>query len=139
MRVRIVGTDLPGSSCGAYSDVHVGIQCGKEPTQLMSAGAAQVIFETLFRWVPVEKDFKGPCVQGRKGARFLYLTWGELPRGGGYVMFRRAKLWLTEIDESLLADGGDEVLIEGKLGLTDNAGLPVCASVRPPQIVWRRA
>ncbi|MCM2391021.1 DUF5990 family protein [Streptomyces albipurpureus] len=134
--LRIRGYELPGSACGEYRDVHVGTQRGKDPDQLVSADAAEVVFE-----VPVETltradgtvDFKGPYVQGRPGARFTYLTWGELPPGGRFAMFRRAKLFLADLPAGAAAGG----IAQTELALTDGKGLPRCAGLRPPQITWR--
>ncbi|NUL05868.1 hypothetical protein HRW07_22070, partial [Streptomyces lunaelactis] len=74
-----------------------------------------------------------PYVQGRRGERFVYLTWGELPPGGEFAMFRRAKLFLADLPEQALSGGA----VETGLGLTDGAGMPLCAAVRPPLITWR--
>ncbi|WP_329112417.1 DUF5990 family protein [Streptomyces sp. NBC_01353] len=81
---------------------------------------------------PGALDFRGPHVQGRRGARFLYLTWGEQPPGAEFTMFRRAKLFLDDLPQQAVAGGK----VEGRLGLTDACGLPLCAAVRPPRIVW---
>jgi hypothetical protein len=45
-------------------------------------------------------------VQGRPGARFVYLTWGDVAEDGSFTMFRRAKLMLADL-ESLIAGVGD--------------------------------
>ncbi|MFC8824344.1 DUF5990 family protein [Streptomyces sp. NPDC057137] len=151
LTLRILGHDLPGADCGEFRHVHVGTQRGREPDQLVSAGAAGAVFE-----IPVETvtavgsgvgsadggaadeaagaapDFRGPYVQGRRGARFVYLTWGELPPGGDFEMFRRAKIFLADVPSELLDAG----TVETPLGLTDAAGLPLCAAVRPPMITW---
>ncbi|MEO3973103.1 DUF5990 family protein [Streptomyces sp. CAU 1734] len=142
LTLRITGRELPGADCGEYHRVHVGTQRGREPDQLVSAGAAEAVFE-----IPVETftaadgtpDFRGPYVQGRRGARFVYLTWGELPPGGGpaapdgFRMFRRAKFLLGDLPPEAAAGG----VAETSLGLTDPQGLPLCAALRPPRITWR--
>lgn len=138
LTLRILGHDLPGVDCGEFRHVHVGTQRGREPEQLVSAGAASAVLE-----IPVETattsdgapDFRGPYVQGRRGARFVYLTWGELPPGGGFEMFRRAKIFLADVPGELLGAG----TVETTLGLTDAAGMPLCAAVRPPVITWTPA
>lgn len=136
MRVRIVGLLMPGRECGDYRHVHVGVQRGKQPEQLQPGDAEQAVFN--FEVTPMATatgwDFKGPYVQGKRGERFIYLTWGELPPGGEYAMFRRAKLYLSDVDPGLLDDD-----VCGELPMTDRAGMPVCASVRPPVIHWTRA
>ena len=43
-------------------------------------------------------------MQGRPGARFIYLTWGEVVEDGSFAMFRRAKL----MQNSGKSDGSDE-------------------------------
>ncbi len=63
-------------------------------------------------------DFRGPAVQGRKGDRFIYLTWGTCPQES-FSMFRRAKLMLNDLPR----DQG-EVLVE--VHLTDDCGMPRC-------------
>ncbi|MEN8655385.1 DUF5990 family protein [Streptomyces sp. 21So2-11] len=136
--LRIVGSDLPGATCGEFRHVHVGTQCGREPDQVVSADARQALFE-----IPVEiladpqgaldADFRGPYVQGRPGVRFVYLTWGEQPPGGEFAMFRRIKIFLADLPAELIAASG---VLEGTLGLTDDCGLPLCAAVRPPRIAW---
>lgn len=142
LTLRIVGHDLPGAACGGFRHIHVGTQRGSEPDQLVSADAAGAVFE-----IPVETvaagdgtsdgapDFRGPYVQGRRGARFVYLTWGELPPGGDFAMFRRAKIFLADVPAELLGAG----TVETRLGLTDAAGMPLCAAVRPPMLTWTPA
>ncbi|MFE4495096.1 DUF5990 family protein [Streptomyces niveus] len=151
LTLRILGHDLPGTDCGEFRHVHVGTQRGGEPDQLVSADAASAVFEIPVETVPAETvpagdgagdgpgggapDFRGPYVQGRRGARFVYLTWGELPPGGGFAMFRRAKIFLADVPGELLGAG----VVETTLGLTDAAGMPLCAAVRPPAITWTPA
>lgn len=140
LTLRILGHDLPGVACGEFRHIHVGTQRGREPDQLVSADAAGAVFEIPVETVPVgtatasdgAPDFRGPYVQGRRGARFVYLTWGELPPGGGFAMFRRAKIFLADVPGELLGAG----TVETTLGLTDAAGMPLCAAVRPPMITW---
>ena len=55
---------------------------------------------------------------------------------GDPVMFRRAKLWLDAIAASVLERAVHQGALIGRLGLTDPAGNPLCASVRPPLIEW---
>ncbi|MFE7772462.1 DUF5990 family protein [Streptomyces sp. NPDC057445] len=135
LTLRITGRDLPGRGCGDFSDVHAGVQRGKDPEQLVPADAEKALFDITADVVRVPDgttDFRGPYVQGRRGERFFYLTWGELPSGGSFTMFRRAKLFFADIPEELVASGAAET----SLGLTDCHGLPLCAAVRPPRVVW---
>jgi hypothetical protein len=65
------------------------------------------------------------------------LSWGTVDGGGVFTLFRAAKLWLSDVDSSVLQEAmqPDHRLV-GSLGLTDRKGHPLCASVRPPTIVW---
>ncbi len=134
MRVRIVGTDLPGRRFGEFENVHVGVQCRSDVVDRTPGDAARAEFEFDIELVdtPEVCDFRGPYVHGNRGARFLYLSWGDLSPDGEWAMFRRAKLLLVDLDAALL--GSDR--IEGALRLTDGRGGPRCASVRPPDIEW---
>ena len=124
MLVRIRGHRLPGLTCGPYANVHVGLQVGREPTGLVPADAATAGWDTE---VEVrDGDFRGPAVQGRRGGRFLYLTWGTVA-GDAFTMFRRAKLVLAD-----LPAGADAVTVE--VDLTDEHGMPRCARLRPPAV-----
>lgn len=90
-------------------DVHVGVQVRRDPTDLISAGATEA------RWcVDVDVieadgvfDFRGPAVQGRRGDRFVYLTWGNVGVNGEFEMFRRAKLMLNRVDSGIVRAGLD--------------------------------
>ncbi|GGZ21261.1 hypothetical protein GCM10010387_12860 [Streptomyces inusitatus] len=136
LTLRITGRELPGSVCGEWTDVHIGTQRGREPDQLVRADAAEAVFEIPLSTVTAADggvDFRGPHVQGRRGARFVYLTWGELPPGGEFAVFRRAKLFLADLPEAAIASGGTA---ETAVALTDSQGLPLCAALRPPLISW---
>jgi hypothetical protein len=124
MRLVIRGHRLPGLTCGPYANVHVGLQVRREPVELVPADAASA------EWVTEigthDGDFRGSAVQGKKGERFVYLTWG-IVEGGSFSMFRRAKLMLADLP----ADA-DEVTVD--VDLTDECGMPRCARLRPPAI-----
>ena len=136
VRFRIVGTALPGSTCGpspdqpeGYSHIYVGVQRGREVVDMVPADAAEAVFE-------LDVDIRagklgGPYIHGRQGERFIYLSWGELD-GDDFRMFRRAKLHVDHLDPTEV----DGRTVEGALTLTDHKGNPLCASVRPPRITW---
>jgi hypothetical protein len=137
MQIVVEGHDLPGRP-----DVLVGMQVGKEVVGLVPATAATV------RWaVDVEVvttadggvDVRGSAVHGRRGDRFLYLSWGTRTGEAGFTMFRRAKLMLDAVDPRTLeaAAGGGGLV--ATLGLTAADGSPRCAAVRPPNITWSAA
>ena len=144
MRIVIEGRELPGaafvSDGRSLEHVHVAVQVGKDPVGAVRGDAASVRWEVDVRAV-VEAggvDLRGPAVHGRRGERFLYLTWGDVGAHGTFTMFRRAKLMIGDIDADLLAAATrDDGVLVASLGLTDECGGPRCARVRPPVIVWR--
>lgn len=144
MRVRIEGYDFPGRTfCDPggepYDDVRVGIQIRKNPEQLIPADADEAQWETdiTVTYGPDGLDFKGPAVHGRRGDRFIYLTWGNTVASGDFDMFRRAKLMLNRIDPELVhaADRHTHQLL-ARVSLSDDHGHPRCARVDPPDITW---
>ncbi len=143
MRVGITGVNPPGRRfCrpdGSDMDnVHVGVQIRRDPAQLVPAD------ETDTRWeVDVEVirkddviDFRGPAVQGKKGDRFVYLTWGNLEEDSEFEMFRRAKLMLDSVDPDLIELATEAGGLEAVVDLTGEDGSPRCARVDPPAVAW---
>ena len=140
MRLRIVGTDLPGTtfhdagfSENTWERVHVGVQRGKEVVDLVRADADEAVWEFEVDVRPGRDgnpDFFGPHVHGRPGKRFLYLSWGSVGDDGSFEMFRRAKLWLAQIEEP----AGE---VEARLRLTDCRGGPLCGGLDPGVVEWR--
>ena len=83
-------------------------------------------------------DLRGPAVHGKKGERFVYLTWGDVGTGDSFAMFRRAKLMIADIDPEMLAGvARDDGVLVASLSLTDERGCPRCARVKPPVVRWR--
>jgi len=141
--VSVEGYDMPGSSCapcGAgerYDNVHVGVQCRNEVIHLIPGDAKEA------RWsVPITTraaddggtDFAGPFVHGRRGDRFLYLSWGAVD--GGFHMFRRAKLHFVDCDADVLARALRQGELLCRVRMSDKCGAPRCARVRAPDAVW---
>ena len=140
VQVRIEGRELPGREFPPdRGNVHVGLQRRREPVELVpgDAESATWSFECRTTETPDGLDVTGPHIQGRRGDRFVYLTWGTVDGAGAFEMFRRAKLMLDAVDPSTLAaaDAPGRQLV-GRLGLTDSRGGPLCAAVRPPLIEW---
>ncbi len=137
--LRILGHDLPGASCGSYSNVHVGIQVGRDAAEIVRGDAHEATWHTdiTIKHTDDGYDFRGAAVQGKRGDRFVYLTWGAVESNGSFEMFRRAKLMLNRVDPNLIrsAIDGDLALI-ASVHLTDAWGMPRCARVDPPAIVW---
>lgn len=146
MQVRIEGHTLPGRACApadaplSYDNVHVGVQRRQEVVELVpgDAPSARWSFDVTTRVADDGGlDVGGPYVHGRRGDRFLYLSWGTVAADGAFTMFRRAKLNFADVPAEVLAKAaaGAGTLV-ARLGLTDGCGNPVCARVRPPAVTW---
>ena len=79
-------------------------------------------------------------MHGKRGERFLYLTWGDVGPGESFAMFRRAKLMLDRVDPDLVtrAERSGRALV-ATIDLTDDKGGPRCARVDPPALTWALA
>lgn len=144
--VRLDAVELPGRDIGSpgsterLENVHVGVQRGRDPYGLVPADAAEVTWEFEVT-TPVARDggldFGGPFTHGRRGDRFVYLTWGTVDDASTFSMFRRAKLHFADIDGDVLARAATgDLPLHGVVILTDECGLPRCARVRPPTVTW---
>jgi len=127
LQILVRGTDPPGRTFASYGDVHVGVQVDRDPFGMVPADTAAPQWPLTVR--VVAGDFRGPAVQGRRGERFVYLTWGEL-RGGTFTMFRRAKLMLLDVPDP------DRPSVTARVDLTDERGMPRCARLRAPALAW---
>lgn len=143
MQVTIVGVDLPGSSCvttgGRYENVHVGLQSRRGVVDLVPGDAPRAVWSIAIEVIDQagDRDFRGPHVQGKRGDRFIYLSWGEVKADGTFGMFRRAKLMLNRIDSAVIDVALDhESALVGTLGLTGPDDGPLCAAVKPDVVTW---
>lgn len=146
--VRIEGFDLPGRTCGpgpdlsaGHHNIHVAVQGRKGQQDLLGrvpADVASVVWELDCEIVvpPPTVDLRGPQIYGSAGKRFVYITWGVVEEDSSFRMFRRAKIWLDAVPDAVVQPACDHDLLVGRLGLTDDKGWPLCASVRPPRIQW---
>ena len=113
-------------------NVHVGVQVGREPADLVPADAVSAEWEVDVdvREKDGLRDFRGRAVQGKRGDRFLYLTWGDVKADGAFEMFRRAKLMLDRVNVAVM----DRAVAVGRLtavvDLTGADGCPRCARRR---------
>lgn len=138
LRIRIVGERLPGREFGEHANVHVGIQKGDDVVDLVPGDAPSAVFDISIVRRDDDGDFRGPYVHGKKGDRFLYLSWGDVdPDTGDFRMFRRAKVMLAAIPTGVLRDSTRS--LEAFVALTDAKGGPRCAALRPPEITWASA
>ena len=143
MQVAIKGVNLPGRVFGrpdgsAMDNVHVGVQIRRDPAQLIRADESEGRWELDVEVVRKEGtlDFRGPAVQGKRGDRFLYLTWGNVGPNEEFEMFRRAKLMLDRIDRDLVESALEAGGLEAVVDLTGGDGGPRCARVDPPAVAW---
>jgi Family of unknown function (DUF5990) len=146
--IRIDGFDLPGRWCGpgpdfpdGHHNVHVAVQGRKGQQDLFGLVPADVptaswACECIVVSPPPAVDVRGPQIQGGPGQRFIYLTWGVVDEGDVFTMFRRAKLRLDAVPADVMDEASSRGLLVGRLGLSDDAGWPLCASVRPPRMEW---
>src|SRR5258708_7338083 len=143
--VRVLGRNLPGIRFFDYYPVYVGVQRDSRENVIdpVPGDASEAVFSftiTMVRADDGQIDFRGPVVQGKRGARFIYLSWGVLLPDGQFQMFRRAKMRLSALTEMGIADAAESgTVVEAVVNLTGDRGQPICASLRPPQISWRIA
>jgi len=144
LRIRVVGTNLPGirhgSDEGGWQEpVHVGIQKGRDVINVVPADREQVTFDAEFE-VGKQPDgspnFLGPYSQGDRHDRFFYLSWG-IQHGRHLEMFRRLKIRLGHLTWSQVnaaIESGKPLTVH--LQLTDKKGGPLCATPPPTHIRW---
>jgi hypothetical protein len=144
MKLIVVGADLPGRTfCDPegtpLDNVHVGVQIRSEPEHLVRGDATDARWE-LEIGTAIDSDgqidFRGHAVHGKRGERFIYLTWGNVDDAGAFHMFRRAKLMLNRVDPGLMRDATERGHLSARVRLTDDRGGPLCARVDPPSISW---
>jgi hypothetical protein len=147
MRIRIEGRDLPGRSCAAgedfpgYRNVHVGVQRRNRRDELLDlqpgdAPCAVWTFDATVTMDAAGPYVRGPYIQGGPGRRFIYLSWGTVDADATFAMFRRAKLFLADVEPDTIAAADRAGHLVARLGLTDPEGNPVCARIRPPIVQW---
>ena len=146
MDIRIVGVELPGRTCAdprpgglEYANVHVGVQRRKDVVDLVPGDAPDAEWNLTVDTVTKDgaPDQRGPFVHGKRGDRFLYLSWGTVDDADHFEMFRRAKLMFGAVPDELLgtAQAPGRRLV-GTVRMQHDDGMPRCAAVRPPVIEW---
>ena len=147
MQIIITGHSLPGRDCSetatfeGRSNIHVGVQRRGKPHEILNLVAGDT---EIARWElaanldrkPSAWDILGPHIQGPPRGRFIYLSWVTVFEDQTFEMFRRAKLMLDAIPEHVIDEADGSGVLHGDLGLTDAAGKPLCAAIRPPTITW---
>jgi hypothetical protein len=133
--LRIVGRELPGRDWSGHRNVHVGVQRRRDVVDQAPADAEGADFDITLD--VASDDYRGPFAQGRRGQRFVYLSWGEVDDEGCFTMFRRAKLRLDVLPDDVASALRAGHTVEAALGLTGADGGPLCAAIPPHQISWR--
>jgi Family of unknown function (DUF5990) len=129
------------------SPVYVGVQKKDgEVVSLVPGDAPEAVFDLSVevdwsRSAPpaAAPDFRGPFVHGKRGDRFLYLSWGQLDPDGTFTMFRRSKLHLSKIRKKTIVGAMSSVevpLVEVSLDMTDEHNCPICGSAADRALRW---
>jgi hypothetical protein len=163
LAVVIEGFDLPGLTCQpepgglGHHNVHVALYShSKDRPALLIPGSPWLATEPVpgdapsARWgfpVTVRRggdgfdfDFGGPFVRGDRTDRHLGLAWGDVPGDGTLRLFRGAKLRFADIEFDLIEEAmRPGHCLHARIRLTDARRNPVCARVRPPNVVWSAA
>ncbi|MEM9894583.1 MAG: DUF5990 family protein [Actinomycetota bacterium] len=136
--VTIIAVDPP-------FDVSHGVLFGLQSKQgvddpITASKSAEFVTEIDVRTSVEHVDFAGDHVRGRRGDRFLYLSWGVPDQTEPFVMFARAKIKLTDIPLDLL----DHAIehngpLEAVLDATNSQGQPASGTIKPPAIRWSAA
>ena len=104
MLLQIQGHHLPGRVWQTrdehHDNIHVGIQVGREPRELVRGDAEYDVVGDPDRSCCSRgcAGFPRRGGAGQAGARFVYLTWGDVDEVGSFTMFRRAKLMLADLE-----------------------------------------
>jgi len=118
-------------------NVHVGVQVRREAADLIRADEPEASWDLDIEIVRRDDlDFRGPAVQGKRGDRFIYLTWGDVGADGSFEMFRRAKLMLDRIEPQLIESAIEADRLDATVDLTGRDGGPLCARGDPPAVSW---
>ena len=114
-------------------NVHVGVQIGRDPAQLVRADQSETRWEVDIAIVRKEGvlDFRGPAVQGKRGDRFVYLSWGNVSAGDEFEMFRRAKLMLDRVEPGVIESAVKTGCLAARVDLTGNDGAPAALESTP--------
>ena len=142
LTIRLRCRRMPGTHFEERTGVRLGVQRGQEVVDDVAAEADQeeVVFDLPIQVAMSPRtgttDFKGPFVHGKRGARFLYLCWGER-QGERWEGFRRAKVPLGNLNPVLLEQASRAgAVIETTLDMTDRRGGPVAGSFHDDEIAW---
>ncbi|MFK7984794.1 MAG: DUF5990 family protein [Sandaracinaceae bacterium] len=136
---------MPDTGCFDVSLLTVGLQSGRSDVVHGESIPDGIRFEVTIDTKELPDgthDFRGPLVHGKRGERFLYVTWGP-PSGEPPRWYRRLKLYLGPLTRASWSQPGiDASMIRAARPLcvqvsgrgTD--GSPACGTT---QANWRLA
>ena len=141
LKLELRGKNPPGRTFDAFENVHVGLQRKKAAVDLFRGDGENIgwVFEIeSTAGNGNETDFRGSYVHGKRGERFIYLSWGDVAADGTFAMFRRAKVMLNAVEPRLLRMASAGGALSGSFSLTDARGRggPLRTTLRPPLIEW---
>lgn len=139
MLLTVIGTDLPGRTCASHTCVRVGVQRGRDAEQWFPAGAdaARWTLEVTAKDGTAGPDVCGPHVQGRPGARFVYLVWTGVDAAGSDGMFRRLKVPLDLTAPVLRRALLQDTPLTVALSLSALDRTPRCGGLKTADVRWR--
>ncbi len=136
LKLKLIAIDPPFEIAHG---VLFGVQAGREVEDPVPAvETAEFDFEIDIAHANAGVDFKGSHVNGRKGDRFLYLSWGLPDPTEPFVMFARAKIKLADIPSELLElVANDDGVLVCELQATNKKGQPASGTINSPAVIWR--
>ena len=132
--------DLPATVPPGYRQLRLGIQEKGDVKQDIACPAERACFR-FSAYVVLSPDtdgatFRGSYVQGKRGAQFIYLSWGEWA-DKAWRMYRRAKVPLSDLDEACIRNCLREGRpLRARIRASDERGEPVSASLRSDRVEW---
>lgn len=135
VRVRLTAIDPPFQT---EHQVVFGLQDKQGAVDAVDA-TRTTTFETGIELVghgDADLDFRGVHVHGKKGDRFLYLSWGTADHAEPFVMFARAKIKLADIPTDLLQAADGEAGLECRVHATNGKGQPASGTIKHPAVSW---
>jgi len=137
LNIHLIGQGMSDRQSG----LHLGMQHGSDVIDPVLATAGPVSFALTVEVTTIGDgetvDVRGPYVHGKRGDRFLYLSWGEVDRDGRIGMAMRTKIKLQSIPPDLITRAlKSDSTLRGTLSLVDVAGNPVSGTIPPERIHW---
>lgn len=125
----------------ASHGVMFGLQVGTSVTDPVSAHrSADFSAEIVVRRDEGELDFAGPFVHGRRGDRFLYLSWGFVDPAEEFEHFARSKIKLGNLPSDLVHAALDQMVgLVVEIDVTDSRGQPATGTIAASATTWRMA